>query len=477
MDSATSLTIEMSLQLCMVLVYHILSNRQCFSRMHVPDSLNHSNRGETMKVINAPKFLRRSAFGLILIQSSTLALHGQALLTTTTDFPTLGNPTSAIATSDGVYVFVSVTNVGGENFSGPDSAAGARKDVVSGIQIFRRAGRSLNDAGGMKSVGFIRTGSTGANGLAFLKDEKTLAVGVGDAGVAFLNVHDAIGGTAKPYFASQGDGAGTFDVVASPDGKFVFSSNEYGIIDGERGNIGVIAVNSDRMGRVTLPQTISQMPVGDVVPSLTLSPDGLRLYIATELVPSKGSQFIAGASNTILTKADCVQKKGSPPRVNGFITVMDVQRLRNRSKNAILARIAAGCSPVRLIENSDASVLFVSARGDDAILAFTPRLLESDPEHAFVRAFPSGGTAPVGMRLFAQDRLLAVANSNRFADSNGTVAILDVSKLSDTANHTPIKAWVAGAFPRNIGISRDKKTLYVTNYTSRCLQVIQTTAH
>jgi DNA-binding beta-propeller fold protein YncE len=323
----------------------------------------------------------------------------------------------------------------------------------------------------LKSIGFIPAGSTGANGLALLKDEKTLVIGVGDAGVAFLNVKDAIRGTAKPYFASQGDGAGTFDVVASSDGKVVFSSNEYGALNGQRGSVGVIAVNADVLGRVTHPQTLRRISVGDVVPSLTLSPDGSRLYVATELVPSKEPPLIAGASNPALTKNDCVQKKGTPPRSNGFITVIDTQRAVELDSNAILSRVAAGCSPVRLVETADSSTLFVSARGDDAILSFSPHLLELDPEHALLRVLPSGGTAPVGMRLFAQDRMLAVANSNRFADSDGTVAVLDVSSPVD---HAPLKTWTAGAFPRNIGISRDGKTLYLTNYTSRSLQVVHT---
>ncbi len=262
-------------------------------------------------------------------------------------------------------------------------------------------------------------------------------------------------------------------MVASPDGKFVFSSNEYGIVQGQRGSVGIIAVNADAQGRVTHPQTVGQIPVGDVVPSLTLSPNGSRLYVATELVPAKQPPAIAGAGNPTLTKNDCIQKKGTPPRVNGFVTVIDAQRAIDGQSNAILARVAAGCSPVRLVETADASALFVSARGDDVILAFDPRLLESDPEHALLRSQPSGGSAPVGMRLFSRDRFLAVANSNRFADTNGTMAVLDVSKLSGMPSLSPLKTWAGRAFPRNISISQDGRTLYLTNYTSRSLQIIE----
>src|SRR3954452_9721966 len=53
-------------------------------------------------------------------------------------YATRGNPTSAVSTRDGRFVFVSVTNVGEADFAGPDSAAGSRTDAVSGIEVFRR---------------------------------------------------------------------------------------------------------------------------------------------------------------------------------------------------------------------------------------------------------------------------------------------------------------------------------------------------
>lgn len=201
--------------------------------------------------MNRSRSLSRLILLTVLTTGSALCLPGQHLITTNTDYPTLGNPTSAVATRDGQYVFVSVTNVGTPNFTGSDQAAGARTDAVSGIQIFRSARLSRTNAATLKSIGFVRTGSTGANGLALLKDEKTLVVGVGDDGVAFFDIQDAIRGQARPYLAKQGDGAGTFDVVAAPDGRFVFSANEYGVIQGQRGSVGIIAVNADAQGHVT----------------------------------------------------------------------------------------------------------------------------------------------------------------------------------------------------------------------------------
>jgi hypothetical protein len=388
----------------------------------------------------------------------------QKLTLNSTDFPTLGNPTSAIETPDGHYVFVSVTNVGSPNVLGPDSAAGTRKGVVSGVQVFQETNGILS------SVGFVPLGSSGANGLALLRGAKTLVVGAGDAGVAFLDVTDAIHCKAKPVFAAQGDGAGTFDVVTTPDGLYVFSANEYGVVADQRGNVGVIAVEPDDNGRVTHPETVAQIPLGDVVPSLTLSHDGLRLYVATELLPEKSALQIAGAGNPKLTKSDCVQAKGLPARPNGFITVIDVHRAEvseYAGQDAILSRTAAGCSPVRLVEAADASSIFVSARGDNSILQFNPALLESDPEHAFQRSISSGGDAAVGLLLFDQDHLLAVANSNRFANSTGSLEFLSVSS---PAEPSLLQTLPAGTFPRNLSLAPDGSSIFLTNYTSRSLE-------
>jgi hypothetical protein len=411
-----------------------------------------------------------SILGPIILIAQLVSAQSPKVQSATHDYPTLGNPTSAVATRDGSYVFVSVTNVGAPNFNGSDAAAGSRKDAVSGIEVFRNTEPASSHATLLKSVGFVRTGSTGANGLALLPGERTLVVGVGDDGVAFLDVKELISDSAKVLLAGQGNAAGTFDVVATPDGRFVFSSNEYGIVNGQRGNVGITEVHTDASGRVTHAQSIGAIAAGDVVPSLTLSPDGTRLYVATELVPVKDAPRIAGAANPTLTKHDCVQRKDTPPASNGFLTVIDVQRAVHSQGNAVLSRVAAGCSPVRIVETADSSSLYASARGDDVILAFNPRQLESDPEHAFLRAIPSGGTAPVGMRLFGRDQLLAVANSNRFSDAKGSVSILDVTGSSGIK---PLQSWTAGGFPRNLSLSGDGRTLYLTNYTSRSLQTIQ----
>lgn len=343
---------------------------------------------------------------LCLIATALHAQHARVRstaeeATTLAQYSTAGNPTSALSTPDGKYLFVSVTNVDAPNFTGPDSAAGTRQNVNSGIQVFRY------EHGKLSPLHFVRIGGTGANGLVLLPGAKTLAVGVGDAGVAFLDVDGLIRGDATLLLAISGAPAGTFDIVASKDGRYIFSANEYGVIDGQRGNVGVTSTGIDRNGHVHQPAAIGHVPLGDVVPSLSISPDGSRLYVATELVPPSQSVTIAGKNNPLLTKSDCVQKKGTPPKSGGFISVVDTRRaVGPHPEDAVLSRIAAGCSPVRIANSSDSSALFVSGRGDNIVLEFDAAKLTTDPEHAFRRAIPTGGTAPVsdiqGQDYFAE---------------------------------------------------------------------------
>jgi hypothetical protein len=122
---------------------------------------------------------------------------------------------------------------------------------------------------------------------------------------------------------------------------------------------------------------------------------------------------------------------------------------------------------VRLAEKLDGSSLFVTAKGDNAVLEYKTALLTSNPEQAFQRAIPSGGEAPVGLRLFEHDQFLAVADSNRFADAPGQLAIFRID-----GNPELLKVVPAGLFPRNLSTADGVGSLLLTNYSSRSVATI-----
>ena len=199
--------------------------------------------------------------------------------------------------------------------------------------------------GALKPYRFLPLGTPSANSLALLPDGKTIVVGVGDAGVAFINVQDAIDSKAVPYFAGQGADAGTFDVVSSPDGKYVFSSNEYGVIGQSRGNIGIVAVHAD--------SEWSGRPSGNHRPTgnrrcCSKPCSFCRRFPAfmwqVSLCPRTILRTSLAAGNSLLTKGDCVQRKGTPARPMALLpsSIRSGSSTGQRRASSVLSRVAAG---------------------------------------------------------------------------------------------------------------------------------------
>ena len=164
--------------------------------------------------------------------------------------PTRGKPASIVATADGRYAFVSETKVDAAAPAGELTPA-ADEDLAAGIEVFEIGGNGV-----WRLIGFVGLGNAGAYGLRLLPNEKVLAVGAGDRGVMFLRVADLIRGEGAPVVVPQGRHAGVFDIAATPDGRYVFSANEYGRVRGERGNVGVTATGIDADGNVHDPRLV-----------------------------------------------------------------------------------------------------------------------------------------------------------------------------------------------------------------------------
>ena len=110
------------------------------------------------------------------------------------------------------------------------------------------------------------------------------------------------------------------------------------------------------------------------------------------------------------------------------------------------------------------------------MLAFSAKKLESSPADALLGYASTGGDAPVGLGLIHHDKFLVVANSNRFNPQNVSktnAVILDVSKPAAAGVVWTLKT---GDFPREVTVGPDDATVYLTNFASDTLQVIQTSA-
>ncbi len=322
---------------------------------------------------------------------------------------------------------------------------------------------------------FVQDGASDL-GMNLLPNGLGLAATLGVDGAVFYNLSTLQTCTSTGLQVSQGAvsaNEGSFDVVTTPDGKYAFVANEYGVASGAttEGNIGVVALQYDATGIVSGGALVGQISTGgQAIAGITISPDGSRLYVTSEIAGS--SSNAAGASNTLLTKTNCVQQAGSAPAANGLLSVIDVAKAEaSPSAAAILATVNAGCSPVRTVETADGSTLWVAARGDNRVLAFSTGMLEANAGNALLGYADTGGTAPVGLRLFDNGKLLAVANSNRFNTGTANATVLSVAV---PAAASVVQTVATGTFPREITVGSDGLTLYLTDYSSQSLQVIST---
>lgn len=362
-------------------------------------------------------------------------------------FSTDGHPMQAIWTPDGQHVLVTVTN-----------------QRSSGIEVFRVDGAKL------KHEAYQPLGNENAQGILLIPNTGLLAVGLSNAGVAFLPLDATLKGKATPRAIPQGDRSGSLFLAVTPDGRTLFVSNEYG----HGGNVGVISLGRNDQNQLA-PTTVAQIHTPNTTPSIAISPDGTRLYALAELVP-QSPEVIALGSAPELQHGNCTQGQGRT-MPNGGLYVIDTAKAAalphdftpDQERSTIPAFINSGCSPVRAVVSSDGKTIYVTARGDNKVLAFNAAALENDPGNALLRAIPTGGEAPVGLALFDDDRKLLVANSNRFTNGPGSATVID---LADPAKTTILQTIRTGQFPRNITTSPDGKTLLLTVYVGNELMLL-----
>ena len=263
------------------------------------------------------------------------------------------------------------------------------------------------------------------------------------------------------------------------------------------------------------------IPGGDTIPGITMSHDGRYLYVACEgsaerINPDTERKYsdptnVEHTRNGVVLCPGCREHPQGAMRScdnmaeggnarNGLLAVVDVDMaIKGMGQASVIRIISAGCAPVRAVETADGQHLFVAARGRNEkfpvehgyqVLVFdVPTLVSDLPNNAFLGYGDSGGTAPVGMALFNNETLLAVANSNRFfancecrehpEDCTASVAILDVS----TPGVPTIQQIIPNPnnpnspdFPRNVTVGPDDSTLYVPNANAKMLEVITTSA-
>jgi DNA-binding beta-propeller fold protein YncE len=280
-----------------------------------------------------------------------------------------------------------------------------------------------------------------------LSDNGRLLLVAGGAGAVVVSVPVAERGGRRAVLGTLvAPGGPTADraieVTITPDGRYAFVSLEYA------NRIAVFNLaRAMAHGFSAAGVYVGSIPAQDAV-GLAVSPDGHWLYATT-------------VNDT------------SPV---GMLSVISVARAESDPASSVVARVPAGCTPVRVITSADGSVVWVTATESNALLAFSAARLQTDAARALL-ADVHVGQAPVGLALARAGTLIMVADSNRFAAGipPSNVAVVNVA---DALHGRPalVGYLPAGRFPRDVAASGNGSLVLVANYASGQVEAVDAAA-
>lgn len=354
------------------------------------------------------------------------------------------SPFQALPTADGCWAFVSVSVAQGD---GPHP----------GVVLLKRAGGTVSVARELRVPDFVN-----ATGMALTHDGKLLAVAMG-TGVGFIDVDRFIAGVPdalRGIWRDDLEAPGRVYLNASPDDRYLFVSDE------SAQSITVLDLSAARKSGFDSANAIGRIPVGRSPVALTFSKDGKYLYTTSQSMPNAGWPLECAPEGA-------TDPAAAPNHAQGAVLVVDVARATTDPAKAVVATIKAGCNPVRLVLNPRGDRAYVSARKDNALLVFDTRKFLTDPAHARLATVPVG-TAPVGVAVIDDGKRVLVTNSNRFnssADDRQSVTVVDAARVAAGAGAV-LGSFPAGAFPREMRVTADGRTLFLTNFNSKTVDVI-----
>jgi len=355
--------------------------------------------------------------------------------------PLPGHPFSTIGSQDGCWLFVSLTS------SNPRSA--------NGVAMLSRADGHIT----LRKVFPVEAGPTG---MVLTHDGKLLIV-ADDEYVVFMDVMRMTSGQGDPilgYF-SDGNFSGSVYANVTADDKFLFVSDE------NTETITVINLEKARAEGFKASAKVGKIPVGTAPIALTFSPDEKWLYTTSQMAPKSLNWPVA-----------CKPEGADPATAKeqyaqGAIIVVDVDRARTDPAKSVVSSVPAGCSPVRMAISPSGDRVFVTARNSNSLLAFDTNLMRNNSEHALVGKVPVG-SSPVGVAVVNEGKLVLVTNSNRFSSdqtARQNLSVIDAARVGE-GQAAVVGRVPAGIFPREFGQSADGRTLFVANYNSSELEVI-----
>jgi DNA-binding beta-propeller fold protein YncE len=280
--------------------------------------------------------------------------------------------------------------------------------------------------------------TAGAAGITLSPDGRLLLVANGDTGAVVVSVpaaesgaSDAVLGTLSVPVARRG---GAIEVAVSPDGRYAFVSLE----DDEK--IAVFNLTTALARGFGPGAYVGEVPTQIAPVGLAFAPDGRWLYSTSEARTYRSPE--------------------------GTLEVINVVRAESDPATSVVTRVSADCNPVRVTTSPNGSVVWVTARASDALLAFSAARLQASPRSALL-ADVATGEAPVGLALVRNGSLIVVADSDRFNASgqHASLAVIDVHAA--LAGRPALLGYLpAGGFPRDVAANPSGSAVLLANFAS-----------
>ena len=353
-----------------------------------------------------------------------------------------GTPFQALPSADGCWVFVSLP------------AAGSGRPSQLAL---------LHHRGGSLTIEHVLQIKGGPTGMALTHDGGLLIVAAGPR-IAFVDVERLIGGRSDAVLGYLDDPSiariGRIYASVTSDDRFAFVADENAM------TVTVLDLARTRESHFRVASIVGRIPTGSLPIAVTLSPDERYMYVTSQWAPpTLGWPIECKREGANVSDTTAVNPQGA-------IHVVDVARAKIDPVHSIVASVPAGCSAVRLVLSPTGDRAYVTARNSNSLLAFDTAKLLSDPAHALVGRIPVG-TAPVGIAVVDSGRKLIVTNSNRFAgsrDDHQVLTVVDAARMGDGAAAI-LGTVAAGAFPREMRVTSDGRTLLLTNFGSSSVEM------
>jgi len=369
----------------------------------------------------------------------TFAANCQALSATPTvkvDLP--GHPFQAVSSRDGCWIFAGMIGDG--------------ERPVSGIAVIRRGDGRLELAQTAKLEHAV-------TGIVLTHDGKVLIAAVG-SGVWLLDVERLKTGAGDPVVArvDEEQSSGSVYVNVTRDDQILFVSEE------RARAITVIDLPRARSGAGE-KSIIGRIPAGNAPIALTLSPDEKWMYATSQsALPDWNWPPMCDPENP--------QAKGGK-RPEGAVIVVDVIKARTDPANAVAARVAAGCNPVRLAISPKGDRVYVTNRKDNSVRALDTSKLRTDGANALIGKVPVG-TAPVPVVVVQNGARVIAGNSNRFGTAgsgNQALTVIDAVRFHE-GKAAVLGSLPAGLFPRSLALTSDQRTVILANFGSGTIETL-----